>query len=77
MCACGTHAIAHLVMHTHQIAKKWFMHHFSHISSVMHVCPSHVTQSHVTHSATCSIVWFCQDSPTRCPEGVPGMVEQS
>ena len=45
-------------------------------SSVMHVCPSRVTQSHEMHSATGNIVWFCQDSPTRCPVGVPGMVEQ-
>ena len=30
----------------------------------------------MTHSAMCNIVWFCQDNPTRCPVGVPGIVEQ-
>ena len=44
--------------------------------SVTCVHPSRMTQLHVTHSATCSIVWFHQDSPTRCPVGVPGMVDQ-
>ena len=38
----------------------------------MYVSPSQVTQSHMTHSARCSIVWFCQDSSTRCPVHVPG-----
>ena len=45
-------------------------------SSVTCVRPSRMTQLHVTHSATCNIVWFCQDSPTRCPVGVPDMVDQ-
>ena len=34
-----------------------------------------MTQSHVTHSATCNIVWIRQDSHTRCPVGVPGIHE--
>ena len=42
----------------------------------MHVHLSHATQSHVTHGATCNIVSFRQNSPTRCPVGVPGMVDQ-
>ena len=45
-------------------------------STVMSVCPSHATQWHMTHSATCNIVWVCQDSPIRCPVGVPGIVDQ-
>ena len=45
-------------------------------SSVAHVHPSCATQSHMMHSVTCNIVWLHQDSPTRCPVGVPGMVEQ-
>ena len=45
-------------------------------SPVACVHPSCVTQLHITHSATCNIVWFCQDSPTRHPVGVPGMVDQ-
>ena len=46
-------------------------------SYVVHVLrPSHVTQSHMMHSATLNIVWFRQESPTRRPDGVPGMVEK-
>ena len=40
------------------------------------LCPSRMTQSHVTHSAACNIVWFRQDNPTRRPDGVPGVIEQ-
>ena len=44
--------------------------------SVRHVHPSHATQLYMMHSATCNIVLFCQDSPTRRTVGVPGMVDQ-
>ena len=50
-----------------------------HASFRLHICQSHVSihlVSHVMHSATCGIVWFRQDSSTRRPVGVPGMVDQ-
>ena len=40
------------------------------------VALSRMTQLHMTHSSTCNIVWFHQDSSTRHPVGVPGMVDQ-
>ena len=45
-------------------------------SSVIHAHLSRMTQSHMTPSATCNIVWIRQDNPNRRPVGVPGMVEQ-
>ena len=76
MCALGTHAIAHLVMHACQIVENHLFVVLNLYSSVAHFRPSRTTQSHVTHSDTCSIVWFRQDNPTRRPVGVPGMVDQ-
>ena len=72
MCARRTHVIAHLVVHTHQITKKSSCIILVAYLSVVHVHPSCTTQSHVTHSATCKIVWFHQDSRSRHPVGVPG-----
>ena len=64
------------VMHSHQIAKKSSCIVLVAYSSVAHIHPSHVTQLHVKHSAVCNIVWFHLDSPTICPVGVQGMVDQ-
>ena len=68
--------IACLVMHTCQITKNASCVILVTYSSVTHVCPSCMTQLHVTYSATFNIVWSCYDSPTRHPVGIPVMVCQ-
>ena len=47
-----------------------------HALSIEHIlCLSSMTQSHVTHSSMCKIVWVRQDNPTRHPDSVQGIVE--
>ena len=35
-----------------------------------------MTQSHVMNSAMCNIIWFHWGDPTKCPDGVPSILEQ-
>ena len=72
----GTHTITCLVVCAHQITKNGSCIVSVEFLKVACIHLSCMTQLHMTHSAMCNIVWFHQDSHTRHPVGVPGMVDQ-
>ena len=52
-----------------------FMHcvHALSVECILH--QSRMAQLHMTYSVMCNKVWFRQDNPTRCPDGVPVIVD--